>query len=281
MLILIEMQITFGLFVLGAKHSVSRSELGHDQSAPTQTADEAPKDGVSDARHGSKHGGRRNLHVADRKSFRNESLCGAGAPARETARIVPILTHLAILLPSPSYAAVAQFASHNFMDDIARTSPAPAPDTGKWIGRLLIAVILGEGIWGLIVSITNNLILPFLARIMGTDARSPLSLGNGQFNVPGLFISVLELCFAGIVAVIVNSWIQRKPKPTRSKPVRVTPIPVQPAAPRPSPLSVVPAQAPEPAPQPAPIAVPRDGHSDSGSPTPDGKPVAKPILVAA
>ncbi len=138
------------------------------------------------------------------------------------------------------------------MDDIARTSPAPGPDTGRWMGRLLIAVILGEGIWGLIVSLTNNLILPFLARIMGTDARSPLSLGNGQFNVPGLFTSVLELCFAGIVAVILNSLMQRKPTPTRSQPVRVAPIPVQPAAPRPSPLAVVPVQAPEPAPKPAP-----------------------------
>jgi hypothetical protein len=144
------------------------------------------------------------------------------------------------------------------MDDIERPSPEPAPDVGRWIGRLLIAVILGEGVWGLIVSLTNNLILPSLARIMGTDARSPLSLGNGQFNVPGLFISVLELCFAGIVAVILNSLIQlqRKAKPTRSKPVRVTPIPVQPAAPRPSPLSILPVSAPEPAPQPAPIAVP-------------------------
>jgi hypothetical protein len=153
------------------------------------------------------------------------------------------------------------------MDDIAKPSP---PDTGKWIVRLLIAVILGEGIWGFIVSLTNNLILPFLARIMGTDARSPLSLGNGQFNVPGLFISVLELCFAGIVAVILNSLIQiqRKPKPTRSKPVRVTPIPVKPAAPRPSPLSILPASTPEPAPQPAPIAVPETATATPAAPPP-------------
>jgi hypothetical protein len=142
------------------------------------------------------------------------------------------------------------------MDDLARPSPQlPASDTGRWIGRLLIAVILGEGIWGLIVSVTNNLILPFLARIMGTDARSPLSLGNGQFNVPGLFISVLELCFAGIVAVVLNSWIQPKPRPTRLKPVRVSPVPVQPIAPS-SPRTVVPVKAAESAPPPAPIAVP-------------------------
>jgi hypothetical protein len=91
---------------------------------------------------------------------------------------------------------------------------------------------------------------------MGTDARSPLSLGNGQFNVPGLFISVMELCFAGIAAVILNSWVQRKPKPVRSKPGRATPIPVQPAAPRPLPRSVAPVQAAEPMPPLAPVAVP-------------------------
>ena len=154
------------------------------------------------------------------------------------------------------------------MDDIGRPSP---PDTGKWIGRVLIAVLLGEGIWGLIVSVTKNLILPSLARIMGTDARSPLSLGNGQFNVPGLFISVLELCFAGIVAAILNSSVQRKPKPTRSKPVRVTPIPVQPAAPRPSPLSILPVSASEPAPQPAPTAVPE---------TVTAAPAAPPLMAS-
>ena len=154
------------------------------------------------------------------------------------------------------------------MDDIARPSPATGTDTGRWIGRLLIAVILGEGIWGLIVSLTNNLILPFLARIMGTDVRSPMSLGNGQFNVPGLFTSVLELCFAGIVAVILNSLIQRKPKPTRNKPVRVTPIPVQPTVPRPAPLAIVPVQAPEPVPQPAPIAVPATATATLAAPPP-------------
>ena len=51
------------------------------------------------------------------------------------------------------------------MDEIARnTAPDPAADGDKWIGRLLIAVILGEGIWGLVVSLTHNLILPLLAK---------------------------------------------------------------------------------------------------------------------
>src|ERR1700733_4915702 len=118
------------------------------------------------------------------------------------------------------------------MDEIARNAPpeSSGADTGRWIGRLLIAVILGEGIWGLIGSLTHNLILPLLAKTMGGDVQSPLYLGKGNVNVPALFTSVLELCFAGIVAVVLNAWVQRKARSTRGKPVRVTTRPVQPAA---------------------------------------------------
>ena len=131
------------------------------------------------------------------------------------------------------------------MDEIPRTSlPEPsAADTGKWIGRVVIAVILAEGIWGFIASVTNNLVLPLLARTMGGDVQSPLYLGKGDFNVPALFTSVLELCFAGIAAVILNSWVQRKPTVTRSKVVRVSPIPAQPAVTPPPPLAAAPVQA--------------------------------------
>jgi hypothetical protein len=48
-----------------------------------------------------------------------------------------------------------------------------------------------------------------MARAMAGDAQSPLSLGKGDFNVPGIFASILELCFAGIVALLVNSWSQK------------------------------------------------------------------------
>jgi len=131
------------------------------------------------------------------------------------------------------------------MDEISRTSlpELSATDAGKWIGRVVIAVILAEGIWGFILSITNNLLLPLLARTMGGDVQSPLYLGKGDFNVPALFTSVLELCFAGIAAVILNSWVQHKPTVTRSKVVRVSPIPAQPALTPPPPPVVAPAQA--------------------------------------
>jgi len=147
-----------------------------------------------------------------------------------------------------------------YMDEIPRTlSPEPsAADAGKWIGRVMIAVILAEGIWGFLVSITNNLILPLLARIMGADAQSPLYLGKGDFNVPALFTAVLELCFAAIVAVILNSWVRRNPKQVRTKSVRVSPLPAQPTASAAAPPPVVPVQAaaslPPPTKAPAPPA---------------------------
>jgi hypothetical protein len=169
------------------------------------------------------------------------------------------------------------------MDEIPRTSApeSSAADTGKWIGRVLIAVILAEGIWGLIVSVTNNLVLPLLARTMGGDVQSPLYLGTGDFNVPALFTSVLELCFAGIAAVILNSWVRRKPRPTRSKSVRVSPIPAQPSAPLLSPPLVVPVQAaasvPPPTAAPASPSAPSPASGQFWSPP---EPSAQPKATA-
>jgi len=180
------------------------------------------------------------------------------------------------------------------MDEIARNaSPeSPAADAGRWIGRLLIAVILGEGIWGLIVSLTHNLILPLLAKTMGGDVQSPLYLGKGDVNFPALFTSVLELCFAGIVAVILNTWVQRKTRSPRGKPVRVTARPVQPAASTPPPavtpvkptavvspvIKPVPAPAvPIPAVPPPSAASPSPGQFWSPpEPSPQPKPAAPP-----
>ena len=57
---------------------------------------------------------------------------------------------------------------------------------------------------------------------MGGDAQSPLYLGKGDFNIQALFTSFLELCFAGIMAVLLNSW-SLKPGRARPKPVRLIP----------------------------------------------------------
>jgi hypothetical protein len=145
-------------------------------------------------------------------------------------------------------------------------SPDPPADSRKWIGRIALALILAEAIWAFLVALTNDLIVPALARLMGGDAQSPLYLGTGDYNVPGIFAAVLELCFAGIVAVLLNSWLQRKPRSGRTAPVRrtitppaqvVTPPPALPIArattppPAPVPQAAIPV-APPPTPKPAP-----------------------------
>jgi hypothetical protein len=96
-------------------------------------------------------------------------------------------------------------------------------DSRKWIGGIVIAVVLGEAIWGFLVSITTNLAVPAMARVMGGDIQSPLYLGKGDFNVQALFTSFLELCFAGIIAVLLNSWSQ-KPGRDRAKAVRLAAV---------------------------------------------------------
>jgi hypothetical protein len=159
------------------------------------------------------------------------------------------------------------------MDEIARTSSESSTlDAGAWIGRVVIAVLVAEAIWGFIVSVINGLILPLLARTMGGDVQSPLYLGKGDFNVPALFTAVLELCFAGISAVILNSFLQRKPRMMRSKTPRVSPIPVQPAAPAqrtvlpPSPAVVAPTQPPVSVPPPVAAPVPTPMASSAAPP---------------
>ena len=104
-----------------------------------------------------------------------------------------------------------------------QTSATEAPlSPGKWIGQLVAAVILAEGIWGFLASLTHNLFVPLLAREMGTDPQSPLYLGKGELNVPELFKSVLALCLAGIVFVLVQEWSRKRRLPLPVKTVRVT-----------------------------------------------------------
>lgn len=156
------------------------------------------------------------------------------------------------------------------MDEIVRTAPEPSPaDSKQWIGRILIAVILGEAIWGFLVSITTNLALPAMARVMGADPQSPLYLGKGDFNVPALFSSVLELCFAGIISVLLNSWSQ-KPVRVRATVSRLATI----AAPPQAPVAARPAEAP--APPTTPAAVSAKPTAPSPPPAPPPPPVAKP-----
>ena len=136
----------------------------------------------------------------------------------------------------------------------------------------MIAILLAVAIWGFVVSLTTDVLIPALAQIMPADSQSPLYLGKGELNIAGLFTSFLELCFAAIAALLVNSWAHRAPRPAKRRVARVAPLaaapipakpaqkpasPVLPPAPAAPPTAVSPAQAaqkPQPAPTPAPSA---------------------------
>ncbi len=117
------------------------------------------------------------------------------------------------------------------MDEKQTSAPESIQNPGKWIGQLVAAVILAEGIWGFLASLTSNLLVPLLARGMEVDPQSPLYLGKGELNIPALFKSVLALCLAGIVFVLLHEWSRRKRTPVRVKTVRLTRKVSQKAAP--------------------------------------------------
>jgi hypothetical protein len=172
------------------------------------------------------------------------------------------------------------------MDEVLKASPpeSPAAESRRWIGRFLIAVVLGEAIWGFLVSITTNLAQPAMSRVLGADPQSPLYLGRGDINVPALFTSVVELCFAGIAAVILNAWTQ---KPVRTVVVRQRPVAMpQPAsAPNPAPVpssAPLSISAPVATPAPvvnAPVAAPADSPAPAAAaaiPTTPPEPTVQP-----
>jgi len=78
---------------------------------------------------------------------------------------------------------------------------------GRWVGRVIVAVLVAEGVWGLIVSLTRDLIMPYLAQQMGGVSQPAQNAGN--INVPGIFAAVIALCLAGLVAVVLNIWVNR------------------------------------------------------------------------
>ena len=96
------------------------------------------------------------------------------------------------------------------MEQTVKTFPSEGADARKWIGRIIMAVILGEAIWSLIVSIMNNLVVPWLGDVMGQASGLPTSFTQRPYDYPDLFISVLEFCIAGIVALMLNYFLQRQ-----------------------------------------------------------------------
>ena len=113
------------------------------------------------------------------------------------------------------------------MDQAGKTFTSEGPDSRKWIGRIIIAVILGEAIWGLIVSVMNNLVVPWLGDLMGQSSGLPTSFTQRPYDYPDLLVSIMEFGIAATIAAILNYFFQRQ-RVIRVKPVK-RPVPVEPA----------------------------------------------------
>ena len=96
------------------------------------------------------------------------------------------------------------------MDDSVKTSTPDRSGPGNRVGRIIVAVILGEAIWNLIVSVMNNLVVPWLGDVMGQSSGLPTSFTQRPYNYPDLFVAVVEFCIAGLVAAILNYFLQRR-----------------------------------------------------------------------
>jgi hypothetical protein len=171
------------------------------------------------------------------------------------------------------------------MDENQTSAPKLTLYPAKWVGQLVAAVILAEGIWGLLASLTSNLLVPLLARVMDGDPQSPSYLGKGELNVPALFKSFLTLCLAGIVFILLHGWSQRKPAPVR---VKMMPVPKNVSQPTAKSLSII--TPPEPVavpthtvvtPPPA-SQIPQAAVSLPPVPTPQqSKPTPPPVVAPA
>jgi hypothetical protein len=148
------------------------------------------------------------------------------------------------------------------MDQPVKPFTSEGPETRKWIGRLIIAVLLGDALWDLIVSVVNNVFVPWLGDVMGPSAGLPTSFTQRPYNYPGLFVSIFEFCIAGLVAAILNYFFQR---PTARKLKTVTAAPAEP-------IRVVPQVVPSPAMNPAPV---QSGPFDALAPVAPQEPVAR------
>jgi len=158
------------------------------------------------------------------------------------------------------------------MDEPSKTfAPELSPaGSRQWIGRLVVAVVLGAAIWNFVVSLTSSVVVPALARVMEADPQSPLYLGKGDFNIPALFTALLELCFAVIAALMVNSWSQRRPRLAQRK------------SPRPAPVttSILSAPAPKAVPSPSAPASSQSVPPVSTAPRQTAAPIASSLPTA-
>ncbi|MGH9502895.1 MAG: hypothetical protein ACRD20_08595 [Terriglobales bacterium] len=136
------------------------------------------------------------------------------------------------------------------MTDPAGKTPVPeGPEARQWIGRIIIAVILGEAIWNLIVSAVTNLVVPWLGDVMGPSSGLPTSFIQRPYDYPAFFVSLLESCIAALTAAILNYLFQRRRK-LRTMSVKRSAAPVVSPPMVPAPVVPVPVVPPPVVPEP-------------------------------
>jgi hypothetical protein len=111
---------------------------------------------------------------------------------------------------------VKQFQWDRTMGNISQESTAVGIDPGKWVGRIIIGVLVGEAIWNLIVSAMNNIVVPWLGDAMGQSSGLPTSFTQRPYNYPDFFVSAWESCIAAMAAAVLNYFFQRRAPAPRS-----------------------------------------------------------------
>src|SRR5580658_5857662 len=177
------MEIALGLLVLLAEHAIGRGELGHDQPAPTQVADETPEDRVSNASHRRQHSGGRNADIADGYAGgdRLQTLYLADNRARPT-RVVPGLSHTSILLApakqSPRRLARAEFTG---LSGLIRGKDLVLRRRLGGLGRRVLGVLAAEALHS--SGSIHQLLLARKERMAGrADFYADITLVGGPGN---------------------------------------------------------------------------------------------------
>ena len=157
------------------------------------------------------------------------------------------------------------------MDQMMKPFSSEGTDTRRWIVRIIMAVVLGEAIWGLIVSVMNNVVVPWLGDVMGQSSGLPTSFTQRPYNYPDLFVSILEFGIAALVAAVLNYFFQGpttkairavKNSAAAVEPVRMFPQPTTTAALTQTPSPYIP---PAPVIKAEPVTVQAPGSCDSST----------------
>ncbi|MGC2183386.1 MAG: hypothetical protein WA637_08915, partial [Terriglobales bacterium] len=187
------------------------------------------------------------------------------------------------------------------MNETVKPFQSEPTDTRRWIARIIMAVILGEAIWGLIVSLMNNVVVPWLGDVMGQSSGLPTSFTQRPYDYPDLFVSVLEFGVAALVAALLNYFFQGRtaktiktvkssapapsteparvfPQPTSTAALTQTPSPYTPAAPV---IKAEPVAATAPAAVSVPPVAPPQRPASAPPTAPATDTAAKPSLAPA